>query len=318
MEQERRRAETKRAWARARAAQQTRNQNAESRHHAAERHDNVRSPRARNTHPQTIDLTACDTAGAVTVEDIKRAEQEKIRKIIEARISKSKTTQPERQVQSKVTSYFQQSKIKELMNRNQRQLDEARRAIREDEELNNQMHLNIATANNREEREYSRLVSAELLEDERRRRTSEDGESSSPKVSWTPESSSSNQAVAWPGERERQTIADKYPSATLDPNLGMVNISTDPSRSPTPQPKIKKPKHKVLAVRTQVRRKYNSMKPKGATEGPDTKPRDHQSSGATRTEEREAKASERSSSSPIPNTNEPSQPAATANVQSTR
>ena len=165
------------------------------------------------------------------------------------------------------------------MNRNQRQLDEARRAIREDEELDNQMHLNIATANNREEREYSRLVSAELLEDERRRRTSEDGESSSPKVSWTPESSSSNQAVAWPGERERQTIANKYPSVTLDPNLGMVNISTEPSRSPTPQPKIKKPKHKVLAIRVlavtdsseEEVQQHEAQRREGKTEGSDTK-----------------------------------------------
>lgn len=132
--------------------------------------------------------------------------------------------------------------------RDQRELEEAARAAHDDEHLDNLMHRNIATANNLNEKEYSRLVSAELMEDSKRSFTSEDGESS-PRVSWTPESSSSNQAVAWPGARELQAIARRYPNMSHDPKRARLsNVSTDPSRSPTPQPRVRKPKHKVMSV----------------------------------------------------------------------
>ena len=179
---------------------------------------------------------------------MRKAERERIKSRIEARVKKGKATRPESRVQSKVTSYFQQSKIRERMRRDQQELEEARAAVRDDASRDEITHRNIATANNREEREYSRLVSAELMEDENRKHTSENGESSSPQVSWTPESSSSNQAVAWPGPREKQTLMSRYPSVKLDPTLGVINVSTDQSRSPTPQPRVRKPAHRVMAV----------------------------------------------------------------------
>ena len=242
MRQERRQQEAQRAWARARAAQLPQNRNARQSEANLSR-ANVRNHDRKQ--PRTIiDLTACDTAGAVTLDDVRRAERENVRRRIEARVARDEPK--DKQVQSKVTSYFQRSKIQNRIDRDRRELRDAVAAVAADECRDEAMHRNIATANNREEHEYSRLVSAQLLEDEKRRRTSEDGESSSsPQVSWTPESASSKQAVAWPGPRELRTIKDKQPNLVRKGSL--FNFS-DPSRSPTPQPRVSKPAHKVMAV----------------------------------------------------------------------
>ena len=121
-----------------------------------------------------------------------------------------------------------------------------RAAHEDDTHLDDVMHKNIVTANNREEKEYSRLMSAQLMEDEKRRHTSEDGESSSPQVQWTPESSGSNRAMAWPGSREKEIMAKKYPNLAKD-GRSLFQLS-DPSRSSTPRTKASKPNHKVIAV----------------------------------------------------------------------
>lgn len=114
-----------------------------------------------------------------------------------------------------------------------------------DEQDDERMHRDIATANTRGN-DYSRLISAEFMEDDKRRHTSEDGESSLlPSIQWTPESEDSHRAEAWPVPREKRTIAEKHPALRI---TNGPNSSTDPSRSPTPQPRIAKPKNRVMVV----------------------------------------------------------------------
>lgn len=122
--------------------------------------------------------------------DERGAERERVRQRVEARVNRERHN--DKQVQNKVTSYFQRSQIQHRIDRDRQELAEAVLEASRDEHCDEVMHKNIVTVNNLYER---RLVSAQLLEDDKRRHTSEDGESSSPEVDWTTESSSSNQAV---------------------------------------------------------------------------------------------------------------------------
>ena len=200
--------------------------------------------------PETIDLTACNTEDAVTLDDVKRKVADNVRHRVEARVvhhDRSKA-RPADRVQSKVTSFFQRSQVQQRMRAKQKELSQAIRAARADAEADERMHKNIATANQNEQH-YSRLISAEFMQDEERRHTSEEGESSSlPHISWTPESNQSNKAEAWPSRQE----ANRHPAVEgpSDHSLCLpeFNDTTDPSRSETPQPRVNKSKNQVIAV----------------------------------------------------------------------
>ena len=69
--------------------------------------------------PETIDLTACDTADAVTLEDVKRQLKSNVQRRIEARVKdpKSKAAPAYRtQVQSKVTKFFTPTEVRSRIN----------------------------------------------------------------------------------------------------------------------------------------------------------------------------------------------------------
>ena len=124
------------------------------------------------------------------------------------------------------------------------------------------MHKNIATVNEIDH-SYSRLVSAEFMEDEKRRHTSEDGESSSPFVKWTSEGSGPTSSAAMRKSRSGSPAQNKPVAASPSqertllitdgpPDHSLVlpehDKSTEPSRSDTPQPRVRKAKHRVLVV----------------------------------------------------------------------
>ena len=201
--------------------------------------------------PETIDLTACDTADAVTLEDIREQQRSRVQERVEAIVRRSERRQ------SKLTSFFSKSEVEKRMQKNRDELAQAVRAATRDEADDQTMHKNIATANEHEP-EYSRLVSAEMMEDDRRRRTSEDGVSSSlPSIQWTsesagrttPKSSCSNKAEAWPEGPKASAEQEQLPVPKEHSlQLPERDEPTEPSRSPTPQPRMAKAKHKVVAV----------------------------------------------------------------------
>ena len=217
--------------------------------------DRFQKPREgdRAQQPETIDLTACDTADAVTLEDIREQQRTLVQERVEARVRRS---EPHERRQSKLTSFFSKSEVENRMQKDKNELAQAVRTLARDEAEDQRMHKNIATANEHEP-EYSRLVSAEMMEDERRRRTSEDGVSSSlPSIKWTsesangmtPKSSCSNNAEAWPEQPKESAKAELPVPKEHSLQLPERNESTEPSRSTTPKPRKAKAKHKVIAV----------------------------------------------------------------------
>ena len=137
--------------------------------------DELKEQRAKQ--PEIIDLTACETADAVTLDDVKSKHQRDVQDRVEARVrnprrktsSKAKRT-THQQVQSKVTQFFTPSEVQSRINKDRGELVEAVRRMHDDKQDDERMHRNIATANEIDN-DYSRLVSAAFMEDENRRHT---------------------------------------------------------------------------------------------------------------------------------------------------